>query len=230
MTSFNDNYDCILFDLDGTLVESPKKRFLLYNFLALFRRFRKIFGYFKTIPIVTSSISTMLKNDSATGMNNYSLLVATCQKESKTPEEIIRHELNQYYQNDFLAWEKLFTAVPKSQEFIKQAKVRGKKMYIWTNPIWPEFNVKKRLEWAGFDTQDFSGFTHSHNSAACKPNVEYYSNSLKLFSLDPSRCLLIGDSEYKDGPARDVGINTIILSADKAQSWTDLTEKLLLNN
>lgn len=163
-------------------------------------------------------------------MSNYSLLVATCKAESNTPEEIIHHELNQYYQNDFLAWQKLFTAVPKSREFVEQAKARGKKMYIWTNPIWPEFNVKKRLEWAGFDVNDFDGFTHSQNSVGCKPSVEYYSNSLKLFNLDPSRCVLIGDSEYKDGPARTVGINTIILSNDKAHSWAEITEKLVLGN
>ena len=36
MASFNDNYDYILFDLDGTLVDSPKKKFLLYNTLGLF--------------------------------------------------------------------------------------------------------------------------------------------------------------------------------------------------
>tara|TARA_B110001454_G_scaffold183141_1_gene178139 strand:- start:74950 stop:75642 length:693 start_codon:yes stop_codon:yes gene_type:complete len=230
MTSFNDNYDYILLDLDGTLVDSPKKKFLLYNTLGLFKRFRKVFGLLKTVPVVSRAIAAMLKNSSSTGLTNYSVLVATCHRESSTPEEIIRHELDLYYHNDFLAWEKLFTAVPNALEFVKQAKVRGKKMYIWTNPIWPEFNVKKRLEWAGFDTNDFEGFTHSQNAIGCKPNVEYYAYSLKLFNLDPSRCVLIGDSEYKDGPARKVGIHTFILSSDKAQSWTDLTEKLVLGN
>jgi len=230
MASFNDNYDYILFDLDGTLVDSPKKKFLLANTLGLFRRFRKIFGYIKTVPIVSRAIAAMLKNNSTTGLNNYSLMVATCQKESKASEDLIHHELKQYYQHDFLAWEKLFTPVPKSSEFIKHAKARGKKLYVWTNPIWPEFNVKKRLEWAGFDLNDFSGFTHSQNSVGCKPNVEYYANSLKLFNLDARRCVLIGDSEFKDGPARKVGIHTVILSADKAQSWAELTKKLLLDN
>lgn len=226
MTSFNDKYDCILLDLDGTLVESPKKKFLLYNTIRLFRRFVKIFGYLRTVSIIRKSIEAMLKNDGTHGMNNYELLIQTCHQLSGAPKEIIQHELDEYYQQDFLSWSKLFTQVPMSKEFVKKAKARGKRIYIWTNPIWPEFNVKKRLEWAGFDVQDFLGFTHSQNSVGSKPNVEYFLHALRLFGLDPNRCVLIGDSEVKDGPARNVGIHTIIISQNKAQAWQDLIQNL----
>lgn len=167
----------------------------------------------------------MLNND--TDQVNYARLVDVCHQESQTPKEIIHHELESYYHTDFLAWQKLFTPVPKAIEFVNKAKQQGKKIFIWTNPIWPEFNVKKRLEWAGFNTDDFSGFTHSQNSKGCKPQIGYFKNSLELFSLDPKKCILIGDSEYKDGPARLVGIETVILSADKEKSWDDLIKNLL---
>jgi len=225
MTSFNQKYECILLDLDGTLVESPKKMFLFYNSIRLFKRFSKIFGYFRTVSIVTKSISSMLEND--THLVNYERLVETCCRESKMPKEIVSSELEGYYRKDFLAWQNLFVPVPGAIEFVKKAKGQGKKIYIWTNPIWPEFNVKKRLEWGGFDVEDFSGFTHSQNSIGCKPHINYFKTSLELFNLDPKNCVLIGDSEHKDGPARLVGIDTHILATNKEKSWEALTIALL---
>ncbi len=226
MVSFNHKYDYILLDLDGTLVESPKKRFLLYNTIGLFKRFVKVFGYLRTVSIVTKAVSSMLNND--TDQVNYERLVEMCHHESKAPKEIIQKELEHYYHQDFLAWQKLFTPVPGAVEFVKKAKAKGKKVFVWTNPIWPEFNVKKRLEWGGFDVTDFSGFTHSQNSTGCKPHVHYFQTSLKLFNLDPTRCVFVGDSEYKDGPARLVGVETVILSSNKEKSWKELSENLLI--
>lgn len=225
MVSYNQKYEYILLDLDGTLVESPKKRFLLYNTIGLFKRFVKIFGYLRTVSIVTRSISSMLNND--TDQVNYERLVEMCHYESNTPKEIIHRELDGYYRNDFMAWQSLFTPVPGAVEFVKKAKAQGKKVFVWTNPVWPEFNVKKRLEWGGFDIADFSGFTHSQNSIGCKPHINYYKTSLKLFNLNPERCIFVGDSEYKDGPARLVGIETVILSSNKEKSWKELSEKIL---
>lgn len=168
----------------------------------------------------------MLNND--TDQVNFERLVEMCHQESKASKDVILNELQNYYHHDFLAWQRLFHPVPGANEFVKRAKAHGKKVYVWTNPIWPEFNVKKRLEWGGFDIDDFSGFTHSQNSIGCKPHVHYFKTSLKLFNLDPKKCILVGDSEYKDGPARLVGIETVILSSNKEKSWDELTKKLNL--
>jgi FMN phosphatase YigB (HAD superfamily) len=224
MASFNDKFDSILLDLDGTLVDSPKNRFLLYNTIALYRRFIKLFGYTRTVGIVRKSIFAVLNNESE--QVNFSVLVNTCHQLSGVPIDRIQSELDSFYHNDFLNWSSFFTPVPGAKEFIVRAKAKGKSIYICTNPIWPEFNVRKRLEWAGFQIEDFSGFTHSQNISGCKPNTLYFKNALKLFSLNPAQCVLIGDSEYKDGPARHVGIETIILSQNKATSWMQLTERL----
>ncbi|MBL7543437.1 MAG: HAD family hydrolase [Bdellovibrionaceae bacterium] len=227
MKSFNHKYDCILLDLDGTLVESRENLFLIYNAFRLYQRFSKLFGFINTVPVVSTAIKAMLKNEPGSGKKNYDVLLDICCRETAMPKEKIEWELEQYYQKDFLKWQSLFTAVPGAQKFVQQAKGQGKRLYIWTNPIWPEFNVKKRLEWAGYSVDDFAGFTHSQNAMACKPNVSYYVYALQLFDLDPQSCILIGDSELKDGPARLAGIETAILSQDKLQSWQDLSKRLL---
>lgn len=219
-------FENYLLDLDGTLVEAPQKRFLIYNTVALYKRFVGLFGPFSTVPVVKKSIDAALNNNGNSGMTNYEMIVETCHSISKVPKEKIVGALDVYYEKDFLKWSALFYPVPGAIDFVKEAKLKGKNVYIWTNPIWPEFNVFKRLEWAGYDLKQFSGFTHSKNMIACKPNVKYYAASLKLFNLDPKSCLLIGDSEFKDGPARQVGIETLILTKDKLNFWQELTQKL----
>lgn len=227
MATFNHKQDCILFDLDGTLVDSSKTLFLLQNTYSLYIRFAKLFGPVRAISIVRDSINAMLDNNNNTTVTNYERLLQVCEIESGVSKALIEPELESFYTRDFLNWSGYFTAVPFAKEFVEKAKDSNKKLYVWTNPIWPEFNVKKRLEWGGFNSADFIGITHSKNSVGCKPNIEYFANSLKLFQLDPQNCLLIGDSAIKDSPAEQVGIKTVILGKDKAKSWQQLTQQIL---
>ena len=226
MQAINEKYECILLDLDGTLVDSAKNRFLLQNTIALYKRFSRLFGRLRTVPIVRNSLNSMILNTKASGVTNYERLIQFCHELSGVPTEFISYELGQYYNSDFLKWSHLFKPVANAQEFVKLAKFNKKKLYLWTNPIWPEFNVKKRLEWGGFDSQDFIGMTHSQNSIGCKPHLEYFKNSLEHFSLDPQKCVYIGDSIKKDSPARELGIETIILSGNKANAWQAITNDL----
>jgi FMN phosphatase YigB (HAD superfamily) len=89
------------------------------------------------------------------------------------------------------------------------------RLILATNPMWPLEVVEYRLQIAGIDKNKFEFITNAGNMTAIKPYVEYYEELVTKLNLNPQDCLMIGNDEVKDGPARKIQIEVVIIEHPK---------------
>lgn len=211
-----------LIDLDGTLLKPISIFFLLGNVFFIIKNFFPIFGY-KVFSKVTKSLKDMF-NHSEPGKTNLQVLTASLR--DKTSLDIEKSLWN-FYQNDFKKLRIFCRPVPEAARALQLISTRGNKIYLATNPIWPEECVRLRLQWAGVPVEIFSGMTHSQNWHSCKPHLRYYKEILDTWKLNTSDCLLIGDNIKKEGPASLLGIEVVILNSKNGpQFWNQLAQTM----
>ncbi|MGZ3790158.1 MAG: HAD family hydrolase, partial [Bacteriovorax sp.] len=103
-------------------------------------------------------------------------------------------------------------AIPEAQEFIRFAR-NHYRLILATNPMWPLAVVEYRLELAEIEKENFEFITHAENMSAIKPYVEYYRELVEGLGLKASECLMIGNDPKKDGPAKALGIEVLIIKS-----------------
>lgn len=80
---------------------------------------------------------------------------------------------------------------PHVEEFLREASDRGKTLYVATNkPKVPTYEVLEKL---GIRNRFlYIGTPDSESGYMTKPEV--LKNTIRMFDLDPSRCLMVGDT------------------------------------
>ncbi len=211
-----DSKTVYLIDLDGTILKA-KPLFVFANVFYILKNFFPVLG-FKTFRIVTAGMEALLKNDGS--LTNFEQLTRTFAQHSKKD---LNRVLWNFYRRDFPKLDSMCSPIPEAVKKLREFKAKGHSLYLTTNPIWPEECVHLRLRWAGIEPNFFDGITHSQNWHSCKPQVRYYREIIEKWKLDPKKCVLIGDSIRKEGPAAELGIKVLILNPRNAGNfWRDL--------
>lgn len=213
-------YDCIMFDLDGTLLPMELDEFTRLYFGALSACMRP-YGY-EAEPFIAgiwSGVKAMVANDgSCTNMERF------WQKFSeKVGSGILEHRdiVDGFYVGDFNLARPATRPNPDAPRLVQLARERAGRVILATNPIFPANGVNTRLSWIGLSLSDFDYVTTYENSHYCKPNPMYYTELVSVMKLDPARCLMVGNDIAEDGAARkagfDVHLVTDCLLGDPAQ-------------
>lgn len=215
----------LLIDLDGTLLGANTLKLHL-SFAYHFVRYLHSQG----IPLIQSMIILQKMknqlNDIRHQNNNISNLeksvhffsIASSFSKEKS-EQILRSASLNCFQKSRAT---LFS-IPQAISFVEWAKGRYN-LVLATNPLWPESVVHYRLGVANISPDNFSFITHAENMSSCKPYVQYYQELQKKLQLNTSECLMIGNSERKDGPAREIGSQVFLI---KRFSDFDIIQKKL---
>lgn len=200
--------DTLLFDLDGTLIDmSAKATFLFY--LRAFFRFRPLFNPVSFYLSFKKSIAAVLSNRS--DRFNHDVFLEHMARCGRTTPDAVDRLVSEMIEKDFRSLKPYFTPVARARDAVCLAKALGYRLAIVTNPVFPARTVLYRLEWAGLDAADFFWITHSQNMSRTKPGVAFYTELLARLALEPTRCLMIGNSLEEDLPARDAGIRTFLV-------------------
>lgn len=200
----------VFFDLDGTLLPMERKAFEKGYF-------HMIGSYFKDYPnrdlivkVVMESVELMIRNGS-----------------DLTNEQVFKRHFSQYISDkSFEEYEQLFNQMyidafpalkqqcgydPKAKELVEFVKSKGVEVVLATNPLFPLICTQQRLQWAGFDVDDFALVTTYENSSSAKPNPRYYELLLRKFNVKPEEVLLIGNDAIEDGSACQLGIKVALI-------------------
>lgn len=216
-----------LIDLDGTLLENRAPFFLYANILLMVKRFGPLFGWHNTVGKIRAGLSLILEDSSSRTTTNYQTLHDFFLQNTRQSDHDTIMRLWDFYLKDFPQLKALTYPVKGAQQALHSLRSKGKKLFLATNPIWPEVCVIKRLEWADLSASLFEQITHSQNWSACKPSTLYYQKILHEWSLDPEDCLMIGNDVKKDWPATSVGIPCLILpERNKSLFWQNLNKNL----
>lgn len=206
------NYEAILFDLDGTLLPMDNDYFLK-GYFHLLAKVGIDCGYEETafLDAMNQGVYAAVKND------------GTCTNEERfwsTAAQLLGSELydhkvrfDQFYRNEFHLARKFTEPTRLAEQAVKLARQKAGKVILATSPLFPTVGVYSRLEWAGLRPDYFDWITDYENSCTCKPNPQYYLETVKKVGVDPTKCLMIGNNVQEDvTAAQAVGMGTFLVT------------------
>ena len=101
----------------------------------------------------------------------------------------------------------------RAAKLIAGLKEKGYRLILATNPLFPQIATYSHVRWAGLNPEDFDWITDYTNSCTCKPNPAYYLEIAEKFSLDPKKCLMIGNNAQEDVEAAGaVGMSNYLVT------------------
>ena len=201
----------LLFDLDGTLIDSGG---LMVHFEFIGRTLplmKKHQGWRVAYQALTRGASS-LKRPSKTQTNH-----------ERLTENIARHFKVSYSEAEGIMKENLGAVFPKLKSHF--GKINGAARFLdWakehysltlaTNPVWHLDFVHMRMKWGGIDPGLFQSVTTVDRMHACKPNKEYYLELLEQENFRADHCLMIGNERKMDLPATAAGVSVFLIRTE----------------
>ena len=188
----------VLFDLDGTLVDTAPDLMLAHNHVM------KKFGYpTKSLDELENTVG-----QGAGAMIGRSIW-SQAKKELTSINEKIKNEMTDefisYYGNNIL---KESTLMPGVKDFLNWCKKENISMAVCTNKT--EHLALDLLKKIGI--YDFFEYVAGHNTFDyCKPDPRHLTDVVEIMQGDISKTIMIGDSETDSDTARNARIPFILL-------------------
>lgn len=201
----------VMFDLDGTLLPMDLEAFVKDYFGRLARKMAP-HGYEpkKLTDTIMNGIGAMVKNDGSCTNEEAFWKTAV----AMNGEKIVRDKplFDDFYENDFDAVKSSCGFAPEASRIVRSLKVRGLRVVLATNPIFPARATKWRIQWTGLEYEDFELVTAYENSRHCKPNPDYYRDILQELDLRAEECVMVGNDVQEDMIARTLGMKVFLLT------------------
>lgn len=202
--------DTFLFDLDGTLLPMDFHKFMeLYFYNLGVHFYGRIEPRYLAKCIMDSTEVIATKNTGETNEDKFMNHFAT----------LIDGDITEYRNHFDLFYDTLFENVKastyQSKEIIDSVKIlieKGYKVVIATNPLFPMKANLHRLEWAGFDKNDFEYISSFEKNKFCKPHLSFYKEVLESIKKNPEECYMIGNDVSDDLPAGKLGLETYLIT------------------
>ena len=189
----------ILFDLDGTLVDTAPDLMRAHNFVM------KKFGY----PTKSTDEIRNLVGQGAGAMLGRSIWGQAKKEFSKVQNEKIKKEMVKdfvdFYGKNIVNESTLINGV---KDFLKWAKNKNISMGVCTNK--QEHLAIDLLKKIGI--YDFFEYVAGHNTFDyCKPDPRHLTSVIEILDGNIKKSLMIGDSETDANAAKEAGIPVILL-------------------
>ena len=200
----------ILFDLDGTLLPMDMERFTNGYFKLLVAKLSSYgFDGQEFIKNIWIGIKHMVMNDGS--RTNAEAFWDYMQKTYGERNDLARSVCESFYANEFDGGKDYCGFNKEAARLVADAKKKGYRVILATNPIFPDVATVKRTAWAGLSVDEFEGYTTYENCSYCKPNPKYYEGVVNRFGLKYEECLMVGNDADEDLAAESLGIKVFLL-------------------
>ena len=189
----NKNFKCIIFDLDGTLIDSGPDLANSLNYVLKKQGFKD----------VNQSILGSLIGGGAEMMIRKGFEHIEAKIDEKKIETYISQFL-EYYYNNCTNQTKLYEGVENTLKYLKKVNIKvclctNKRQYL-TNKIMKEFNFEHYFDFV----------LGSSKELQMKPSVQMLEFCLKKLKINSSeQCVMIGDSDNDILPANKLNMTSI---------------------
>lgn len=201
----------IFFDLDGTLLPMDQETFVKAYTKGL-AAYMAPYGYDPEALIkgLWTGTGAMVKNDGRCTNEEvfWQVFNAIVGKDARVDEGIFET----FYHTDFHKAKSACGFAPQAAETVRELKVRGFRVVLATNPLFPHFATENRIRWAGLTPEDFDYYTTYENSSFCKPNTAYYQEILEELGCKAEECAMVGNDVEEDMVAEGLGMKTFLLT------------------
>lgn len=204
-------YDAVLFDLDGTLLPMDQDVFIKEYFRELCG-YAAPYGYSPELLVkaVWAGTGAMVKNDGSRSNEEafWQSFSAVCGRDAAEDKPLF----DRFYVTAFGSLSRVTTPSDEPRVLIRSIKKAGVPAILASSPIFPMTAHKARVRWAGLDPDDFIYITAYENSTFCKPDPGYYTEITEKLSLDPQKCLMVGNDTGDDLPALSAGMDVFVIT------------------
>ncbi len=190
-------YQAILFDLDGTLLPMDTEAFTQGYFRLLAKAVAPLgITPEAMISALWSGIRAMMVNDGR--RSNRERFWEVFSAETGVAQALCEPICDRFYTEGFHQARAFTGDNPLAVEAMRLARQKADKVILATNPLFPLPGQTTRMSWVGLRPSDFDLVTSYEGDRFCKPNPAYYQDICDRLSLDPARCLMIGNDERED--------------------------------
>lgn len=201
----------VLFDLDGTLLRVQMAEFIPRYISGLAKLCAENVAPKKFEQAMLSAIRSLIRFSGDGQTTNEQRLFATLQQQLAVPETVLRQAVESYRQNGLEELQPLVKSIPLATVIVKECLQRRIPLVLATNPVFPEFMISARLEWAGLADLPFDYLTSYENSCYCKPQPGYFTAIAEQLGVAPEQCLMVGNDTQHDLAAVAVGMQTFLV-------------------
>lgn len=200
----------LLFDLDGTLLSMDHEAFEKLYFGSLTNYLNDYIDRKVLSGAIQKAIyqTIMDTSDRTIEASFFYYIEAILGKEVI---EDLRPLFNQYYEEIFIETKSATSSSHNMIEAVQLVKNKGYQVMVVTNPLFPQLAIDARIEWAGFNRDDFAYVTSFEKNHYCKPNIELYQEVLALNGLEGNQCLMVGNHCFEDMIASKLGMKTYLI-------------------
>ena len=198
----------VLFDLDGTLLDSRMESFLPSYFKALSACVAHLISAERFIECLLQATQAMMDNDGRA--SNAEVFARAFYPKIGHPRESLEPIFERFYDQEYPKLEHLTRRKPEARRVVSSAFELGRKVVIATNPLFPAKAIATRMKWAGIEGLPYSLITAYENSRACKPNLRYFTDIMERLELPAESCLVVGNEDL-DMVAARLGCPTFLV-------------------
>lgn len=201
----------VLFDLDGTLLPIDMEDFERVYYTSITNKLSDFIAPERLLHMMGESLKVMINNTDK--VTNEDVFIDELKKyinESELDE--FQKRITHFYENEFDDLKQVVKPNKNIQRSVKLLQEKGYDCIVATNPMFPKLAITKRIEWAGFDRDDFSYVTSFEESHYCKPQIEYYKEVLAVNNKRAENCLMVGNDELEDLIASTIGMSTYFIT------------------
>ena len=201
----------ILFDLDGSLLPMDQDGFVGYYFKLLGEMMAGL-GYDPkaSVKAVIAGTKAMAENDgSRTNEDVFWEVFGNLLGEGVRAYEPL---FDRFYRTEFEKTKAFSSPSQLAGEILREARGKGYRTALATNPIFPRVATMARLRWAGLAEDEFELISTYEDFRFSKPNPGYYRQVMDNMSLLPEDCLMAGNDIGDDAVALDLGMDFFLIT------------------
>ena len=214
-----DRYQAILFDLDGTLLDSHMETFLPHYMQKLAARVAHLLPAAEFIAYLLTATRAMVANDGRA--TNAEVFAATFYPlVGRSPAEL-EPIFADFYTTDYPQLQRLTQCKADARPAVQAAFDLGCDVVVATNPLFPETAIRQRLAWAGVADFPYRRITTFENSRFAKPNLRYFEEILAAIGCPATAALVVGD-EAADMIAGRLGCTTFLTPSNNTKLAGDI--------
>jgi HAD superfamily hydrolase (TIGR01549 family) len=207
-----DAIKAVLFDLDGTLLDTNMDVFLPHYFERLAASVAHIVPPDQLLPRLMQATRAVLANDGQ--RTNEEVFATAFYPAIGISREELEPLFTSFYMHQFPKLRVYTRQKPEARLVVEAAMERGHDVVIATNPLFPSIAIQQRLEWAGVAGFPYRLVTCYENSRAAKPNLLYFQHICAAIDQPPEHCLVVGDEDM-DMVAGHLGCPTFLVPSPR---------------
>ncbi len=199
-----------LFDLDGTVLPMDLEEFMKLYFYNIGLHFKDDFDPTLLAKYIMESTHHMVKIKD--GTSNYDKFMTHF-------GELINDDMDYYITKFYDFYNMGFRNVKAStyqskwmRKSIDLLKEKGYDVVLATNPLFPLHANHHRINWAGFEPEEFSYISSFEDNHYTKPHLEYYEEVLNNINRKPEECYMVGNDVVEDLVVGKLGVKTYLIT------------------